>query len=61
MEKKLTIAKQMLYASNESVAAIASELGFDDAGYFMRMFKKHEGITCGEYRNAYSKLYLNNA
>lgn len=58
-KKKLTIAKQMLGASNESILSIASELGYDDELYFMRMFKKHEGITCGEYRRAYSKMYLN--
>lgn len=59
LEKKLTLAKQMLTASNESIAAVASELGYDDAGYFMRIFKKKEGVTCNEYRNAYSKMYLN--
>ncbi len=59
MEKKLTIAKQLLTGSDETISSIASTLGFEDAGYFMRAFKKHEGVTCGEYRNAYSKMYLN--
>lgn len=59
MEKKLTVAKQLLTGSDETISSIASTLGFDDAGYFMRVFKKHEGITCREYRNAYSKMYLN--
>lgn len=58
-DKKLALAKQLLTGSDETVTSIASKLGFFDAGYFMRLFKKHEGITCLEYRNAYSKMYLN--
>lgn len=59
MEKKFTLAKQMLTGSDETVTSIAAQLGFTDAGYFMRSFKKREGVTCLEYRNAYSKMYLN--
>ncbi len=59
-EKKLMLAKQLLSASDESIGAIAESLGFEDAGYFMRLFRRHEGVTCSEYRNAYSKMYLNN-
>lgn len=58
-EKRFTLAKQLLTGSDETVTAIALKLGFADAGYFMRAFKKREGMTCGEYRNAYSKMYLN--
>lgn len=57
--KKLTLAKQLLSGSDMSIASISDHLGFNDSSYFMRLFKKHEGITCSEYRNAYSKLYLN--
>ncbi len=59
MEKKLTLAKQLLTGSDESVSSIAEALGFSDAGYFMRVFKKHEGITCLSYRRAYSKMLMN--
>lgn len=58
-DKKFTLAKQLLTGSDESVTSIAASLGFFDAGYFMRAFKKREGVTCLEYRNAYSKMYLN--
>lgn len=59
MDKKFTLAKQMLTGSDEKISSIAAYLGFTDAGYFMRAFRKKEGITCGEYRNAYSKMYKN--
>lgn len=58
-EKKLTLAKQLLTGSDETVTSIAMQIGFSDTGYFMRTFKKHEGVTCLEYRNAYSKMYVN--
>lgn len=58
-DKKIEIAKQYLTGSDEYITAIAEKLGYSDAGYFMRLFKKHEGITCSAYRSAYSKMYLN--
>nr|WP_277881619.1 helix-turn-helix transcriptional regulator [Hymenobacter cyanobacteriorum] len=34
-------AQQLLARTNDSVAAIAAALGFDDASYFCRYFKKY--------------------
>ncbi len=58
-KKKLDIAKQYLVGSDEHITDIAARLGYTDAGYFMRLFKKHEGVTCTAYRSAYSKMYVN--
>lgn len=58
-KRKIELAKNMLTGSDESVTAIAAEIGYADAGYFMRVFKKYEGMTCLEYRRAYTKMYLN--
>jgi AraC family transcriptional activator of pobA len=33
-----------------SVAALAAELGFKDAAYFCRFFRRHNGVSPGEYR-----------
>ncbi len=33
-----------------SVAALAAELGFKDAAYFCRFFRRHNGMSPGEYR-----------
>lgn len=38
-------AQQLLTQSSASVAAIATALGFDDASYFARYFKKYVGQT----------------
>lgn len=60
IKKKLELAKQLLTGSDISVSETAEKTGFDDSGYFMRVFKKHEGMTCLQYKNAYSKLTINN-
>lgn len=56
---KMELAKNMLVYSDEGIGSIAAAIGYEDAGYFMRVFKKNENMTCGEYRNAYTKMYMN--
>jgi AraC family transcriptional activator of pobA len=33
-----------------SVAGVAAELGFKDAAYFCRFFRRHAGVSPTEYR-----------
>lgn len=40
----------LLERSNKSIKEIASDVGFSDAMYFSRLFKKHTGMTPSEYR-----------
>jgi AraC-like DNA-binding protein len=44
-------AKRLLYHSDKSVKEIASELGYEDAAYFSRMFSKVTGMTALSFRN----------
>ena len=44
------LAKKRLRESADSVTRIAAELGFLDTSYFVRVFKKFEGITPTDYR-----------
>lgn len=57
---KMAKAKNMLYQSRLSIKEIAYSLGFQDDKYFMKMFKRHEGLTPTEFRNAYYQTHLNN-
>lgn len=48
--KKIDKAKEMLKNTDIPILNIALDLGFDDCGYFIRVFKKSEGVTPKKYR-----------
>lgn len=48
--KRLAHAKNLLRFSDESVESIAVTSGFQNASYFIKVFKKYEGMTPLEYR-----------
>lgn len=49
IEKRMVYAKMLLRTESMTVAEVAAETGFDDPAYFCRVFKKHAGVTAGEY------------
>jgi AraC family cel operon transcriptional repressor len=53
-QQKLERAALMLEHSNSAVMDIVLSLGFDNLGYFYRLFKKQFGIPPVEYRKAKS-------
>lgn len=57
---KIQQAQQMLLTTDIPIKQIAMELGFQNEKYFFRVFKRATGVTASEFRNAYSKTYLNN-
>ncbi|MEK3726128.1 helix-turn-helix transcriptional regulator [Paenibacillus sp. FSL H8-0034] len=46
-------AKLLLKKANTSIDWIAGQVGFDDAGYFTRIFNKLEGMTPSRYRKEF--------
>ena len=46
----MTSAARMLLTSNREVAEIGYRVGFSDANYFSRTFRKFIGMTPREYR-----------
>lgn len=52
LEYKMKMAKQMLMATDMPVHSISDKLGYMDAMYFSRIFKKQTGMTPGEYRRS---------
>lgn len=54
-EKKIAKAKQLLKNTDNPINNIAIDLGFEDCGYFIRLFKKLEGITPKKYRDLYKR------
>lgn len=47
---RLRQATRLLSNTEDSIASIANETGFEDAGYFCRKFKNLFGMTPNEYR-----------
>lgn len=56
---KINKAKELLLNSEKSIKEISYTLCFRDEKYFMKLFKKYEGITPTQYRDAYPKTYIN--
>lgn len=54
-EKKVIKAKQLLINTDKPINNIAIDLGFEDCGYFIRIFKKIEGMTPKKYRDLNKK------
>ena len=45
-------AKKMLSESDVSIKEICYSVGFSDPNYFSRAFKKYEGVTPSEFKDA---------
>lgn len=54
-ERKVIKAKQLLINTEKPINNIAIDLGFEDCGYFIRIFKKIEGMTPKKYRDLNKK------
>lgn len=49
-EKRVQTAKQLMQNPDESIENITHKVGFNYSHYFIKVFKKIEGITPGQYR-----------
>ena len=50
-------ARRLLFHTNNSLKEIAFDLGFADASYFNRFFKRETGVTPAGYRANIRKMY----
>ncbi|KGO79740.1 AraC family transcriptional regulator [Flavobacterium beibuense F44-8] len=55
LNEKIKQAKQLLKHPGIQVNEVCFQSGFEDCNYFIRLFKKHEGITPKQYQ----QLYIN--
>jgi AraC-like DNA-binding protein len=49
--ERIKLAKQLLTDTKNSITSVAMQCGFADVNYFVRLFRKSEGITPGVYQN----------
>jgi AraC-like DNA-binding protein len=50
---RLEEAKQMLETDDAPVEAIALEVGYEDASFFNRLFRRKVGLTPAQYRRRF--------
>ncbi|HEY0176477.1 MAG TPA: helix-turn-helix domain-containing protein [Pedobacter sp.] len=56
-ERVVLEARRLLFHTNNSLKEIAFDLGFADASYFNRFFKRETGMTPAGYRASIRKMY----
>ncbi len=49
--KRVEKARELLRGTNLTVGEIAPQVGFENVNTFIRVFKKYEGVTPGQYRS----------
>ncbi len=50
-------ARRLLFHTDNSLKEITFDLGFSDASYFSRFFKRETGVTPADYRSSTRKMY----
>ena len=50
IHKRLSHAKALLAGGVRPIKRVAAAVGYDDECYFMRLFKKHTGVSPGRFR-----------
>jgi len=55
---RIEAAKKLLENSNDSIDQVAFKCGYDDIGFFRKVFKRHVAINPKEYQKKYGKIGL---
>ena len=53
---RLEEAKQMLEAGDQPIETIAREVGYEDAGFFSRLFRRNVNLTPAQYRKRFRSM-----
>jgi transcriptional regulator GlxA family with amidase domain len=53
---RVSAAKELLENGASSIQAVSSRIGYEDIGFFRNLFKRHTGMTPGEYRDRFSQM-----
>lgn len=56
-ERLVLEARRLLFHTSTPLKKIAYDLGFSDASYFTRFFKRETGVTPADYRSNIRKMY----
>jgi len=53
---RLEEAKQLLESTEQPVEGVAAEVGYEEAGFFSRLFRRKVGLTPAQYRRRFGSL-----
>jgi transcriptional regulator GlxA family with amidase domain len=53
---RLEEAKHMLESTDEPIEAIANEVGYEDSGFFSRLFRRKVNLTPAQYRRRFGAM-----
>ena len=57
--RRLQQARNLLLESVDTIDQIAKRCGFEEVGYFRRLFKRHEGVSPRAFRQVYARMHVN--
>lgn len=60
-QRRLQQARNMLLESTDTIEQIALRCGFEETGYFRRLFKRYEGVSPRAFRQIYARMHVNTA
>lgn len=60
-ERRMLHAAIVLAEDRLTIAQVAYECGFEDSGYFRRLFKKSKGMTPNAFRRLHLRVHVNTA
>lgn len=52
---RIECAAELLCTEGDSVTDVALACGFNDPGYFARLFRRHKGMSAAAYRRQYGE------
>jgi transcriptional regulator GlxA family with amidase domain len=55
---RISAAKELLERSATPVQNICSKIGYEDLAFFRSIFKRHTGMTPGEYRHRFAEMSI---
>jgi transcriptional regulator GlxA family with amidase domain len=53
---RLEEAKQLLESGEQPIEAIANDVGYEDAAFFSRLFRRHVSLTPAQYRRRFGAM-----
>jgi Response regulator containing CheY-like receiver domain and AraC-type DNA-binding domain len=57
--QRVRAAEKLLSNNARSLKEVAEQCGFNDAGYFRQIFRKHTGLTPAAWKRRYCKEHIN--